>query len=70
MRKRNKKRKIKLNRRRIIVLLVLALILFLIIFGIINLFKLLFSKEEVAGNLANMGLVVEGKNAVYYNTLF
>ena len=67
MRKRNKKRKIKLNRRRIIVLLVLALILFLIIFGIINLFKLLFSKEEVAGNLANMGLVVEGKNAVYYN---
>ena len=39
MRKRNKKRKIKLNRRRIIVLLVLALILFLIIFGIINLFR-------------------------------
>lgn len=67
MKKRNKKRKIKLNKRRVIVLIVLALILFFIIFGIVKLFKTLFAKEEVVGNLANMGLVVEGKGAVYYN---
>lgn len=67
MKKRSKKRKIKLNKRRIIVLAILVLILFLIIFGIVNLFKLIFSKEVVAGNLANMGLVVEGKGEVYYN---
>lgn len=67
MKKRNKKRKIKLNKRRVIVLVVLAIILFLIVFGIVNLFNLLFSKEQIAGNLANMGLVVQGKGAVYYN---
>lgn len=67
MKKRSKKRKMKLNKRRVIVLIVLALILFLLVFGIVKLFSKLFSKEVVAGNLANMGLVVEGKNTVYYN---
>lgn len=62
-----KKRKLKLNARRVIVLLVLALIIFLIIFGIIKLFQSIFSPEVVAGNYSNMGLVVKDKKNVYYN---
>lgn len=67
MNKRSKKNKMSLNTRRIIVLVILLLIIFLILFGIVKLFSSLFSKEVVAGNLANMGLVVENKNVVYYN---
>lgn len=67
MKRRSKKSKLKLNKRRIIVIAVLAIIIFLIIFGIMKLFGKIFSKEVANGNLANMGLVVEGKKAVYYN---
>lgn len=67
MKKRSKKNKLKLNKRRVIVLAILALIIFLLIFGIVKLFGKIFSKEVATGNLANMGLVVENKKAVYYN---
>lgn len=67
MKRRSKKSKLKLNKRRVIVLAVLALILFLLIFGIVALFNKIFSTEIASGNLANMGLVVENKKAVYYN---
>lgn len=61
------KKKLKLNTRRIIVLLVLVLIIFLIIFGVIKLLKNIFSPEIVAGNYSNMGLAVEDGKNVYYN---
>ena len=62
-----KKSKLKLNRRRVIVLIVAALLLLLLIVGVVNLFKLIFAKEKSVGNLANMGLVVENGNALFYN---
>lgn len=63
----NKLSKLKLNKRRIIVLIVLAIICVLILLGIINLFKLIFSKDEPVGNLANLGLVLNDGNTVFYN---
>lgn len=65
MRKKSKSKQ--LNKRRLIVLIVAVIILFLIIFGIVKGIKKIFSKEVASGNLANMGLVVESKNTVYYN---
>ena len=62
-----KKSKLKLNRRRVIVLIVAALLLLLLIVGVVNLFKLIFAKEKSVGNLANMGLVVENGNTLFYN---
>lgn len=62
-----KKSKLKLNRRRVIVLIVLAVIGALLIWGFINLFKLMFSNEKNAGNLANMGLALESGNTTFYN---
>lgn len=62
-----KKSKLKLNKRRVIVLIVAALLLILLLTGIVNLFKLMFAKEKAVGNLANMGLVVEDGNTLYYN---
>lgn len=62
-----KKRKLKLNARRVIVLIVLALIIFLILFGMFKLFSSIFAKEKIAGNLANGGRVVQDGNTVYYN---
>ena len=63
----NKKKKIKLNKRRIIVLIILALILFLIIFGIIKLITKFILPEKVVGNYANMGLALADGNTIYYN---
>lgn len=63
----NKKNKLKLNKRRVIVLIVLALILALIIFGIVKLFLSIFAKEVSVGNKANMGLVLEEGKTTYYN---
>lgn len=60
-------KKTKLNKRRVIVLVVAVIILVLLILGIKSLFSKLFAKEIVAGNLANMGLVVQDGNTVYYN---
>ncbi len=62
-----KKSKLKLNKRRVIVLIVAAILLLLLIVGIVNLFKLIFAKEKVAGNLSNMGLVLEDGGTVFYN---
>ena len=67
MEKEKKKSKLKLNKRRVIVLIVAALLLILLLTGIINLFKLIFAKENSAGNLSNMGLVLEDGNTVFYN---
>lgn len=61
------KKKLKLNKRRVIVLIVLALLIALIIFGIIKLFSALFAKEVAVGNKANMGLVLEDGKTTYYN---
>ena len=63
----NKKSKLKLNKRRVIVLIVLALILALIIFGIVKLFSAIFAKEVSVGNKSNMGLVLEEGKTTYYN---
>ena len=63
----NKKRKLNLNKRRIIILIVLAIIAFLIIFGMAKLILKLFSPEYSVGNYANMGLAIEDGNTVYYN---
>lgn len=62
-----KKSKIKLNKRRVIVLIVLALILALVIFGITKLFSSIFAKEVAVGNKSNMGLVLEDEKTTYYN---
>lgn len=62
-----KKGKLKLNKRRVIVLIVLAIICILIFLGLVNLIKLIFSKDEIAGNLANMGLVDYQGNQTFYN---
>lgn len=62
-----KKKKLKLNKRRIIVLAVLALIIGLIIFGIGKMFYNLLSPEKVVGNYANMGLAIEDDGVIYYN---
>lgn len=67
MEKEKKKSKLKLNKRRVIVLIVAALLLILLLTGMINLFKLIFAKENAVGNLSNMGLVLEDGNTVYYN---
>jgi hypothetical protein len=61
------KRKMKLNARRIIVLIALILIILLVIFGLVKLFKVIFSKEKIVGNEANMGLAIADGNTVYYN---
>ena len=63
----NKLSKLKLNKRRIIVLIVLAIICLLILIGIINLFKVIFSKEKSIGNLSNLGLVIDDGNVIFYN---
>lgn len=63
----NKKKKLKLKSRRIIILIVLSLIIFLMFFGVIKLILKLFSPEYTVGNYANMGLVIEDGNTVYYN---
>ena len=63
----NKLSKLKLNKRRIIVLIVLAIICVLILIGIINLLKLMFAKEKAAGNLSNLGLALTDENMVFYN---
>ena len=63
----NKLSKLKLNKRRIIVLIVLAIICVLILIGIINLFKGIFAKEKSVGNLSNLGLVTNDGNLVFYN---
>ena len=62
-----KKSKLKLNKRRVIVLIVLAIICLLLLIGFVNLIKLIFAKEVVAGNLANMGLAVSEGNLTFYN---
>lgn len=62
-----KKSKLKLNKRRVIVLIVLAIICVLILLGIVNLFKLIFAKENVVGNLGNMGLAVYEDKQTFYN---
>lgn len=59
--------KLKLNKRRIIVLIVLAIVCILILMGIINLFKLIFAKEVAKGNEANLGLVCDDGKIVFYN---
>ena len=56
MEKEKRKSKLKLNKRRVIVLIVAALLLILLLTGMINLFKLIFAKENAVGNLSNMGL--------------
>ena len=63
----NKLSKLKLNKRRIIVLIVLAIICVLILIGIINLLKLMFAKEKAVGNLSNLGLALADENMVFYN---
>ena len=63
----NKLSKLKLNKRRIIVLIVLAIICVLILIGVINLFKLIFSEEKPVGNLSNLGLALDSGNMVFYN---
>ena len=63
----NKLSKLKLNKRRIIVLIVLAIIVALIFVGIINLFKTIFAQNKVVGNLANLGLALESGNVSFYN---
>lgn len=63
----NKLSKLKLNKRRIIVLIVLAIICVLILIGVINLFKLIFSEEKTVGNLSNLGLALDSGNMVFYN---
>ena len=67
MEKKKSKLKFKLTRRRVIVLIIAALLLLLLLVGIVNLFKLIFAKEKSVGNLANMGLVVEDGNTLFYN---
>lgn len=67
MEKKKSKLKFKLTRRRVIVLIIAALLLLLLLVGIVNLFKLIFAKEKSVGNLANMGLVVENGNTLFYN---
>ena len=63
----NKLSKLKLTKKRIIVLIVLAIICVLILIGIINLFRGIFSKEKAVGNLSNLGLVTSDGNLVFYN---
>lgn len=63
----NKLSKLKLNKRRIIVLIILAIICVLILIGVINLFKLIFSEEKPVGNLSNLGLALDSGNMVFYN---
>ena len=58
---------LKLNKRRVIVLIVLAIICILILIGIINLLKIIFAKEVAKGNEANLGLVCNDGNVVFYN---
>lgn len=62
-----KKKKLKLNARRITVLIILAAIIFAIVFGIVKIFSNIFSPEKVSGNYSNMGLVVEDGKITYYN---
>lgn len=62
-----KNKKLKLNKRRIIVLTVFAIICVLLIWGIINLFKSIFADEKIAGNYANMGLAVNSGKITFYN---
>lgn len=67
MNNKKKSSKLKLNRRRVIVLIVLAIICVLILLGIYNLFKLIFSKEKSVGNLSNLGLALVDGNTTFYN---
>jgi len=60
-------KKLKLTKRRIIVLIIAAILLLLIIFGLCKLFKTVFSKEKVYGNISNKGLAVADGNTVFYN---
>lgn len=61
------KKKLKLNRRRIIVLIVLALIILAILFGMSKIFSNILSQEKIVGNYSNMGLAVEDGKVIYYN---
>lgn len=63
----NKLSKLKLNKRRIIVLVVLAIICVLVLIGVVNLFKLIFSKEKAVGNLSNLGLALDDSSMTFYN---
>ncbi len=65
----SKKGKIKLNLRRVIVLIVLLILILLAICGISKLFSSILAEEKIVGNNSkvNMGLAVKGKDAVYYN---
>lgn len=60
-------RNLKLNKRRIIVLIVLAIICILLLIGIVNFIKLIFAKEVAMGNEANLGLVCDDGKLVFYN---
>lgn len=62
-----KVKNLKLNKRRIIVLIVLAIICILILIGIFNLLKLIFAKEVAKGNEANLGLVCDDGKLTFYN---
>lgn len=62
-----KKRKLKLNRRRVIVLIILAALIFLAIFGLVKLFSSIFGEDEVVGNLSNGGRVLVDGSTTFYN---
>ena len=61
------KKKSKVNIKRIIAWIILILIVFLVLFGIVQLFKLIFSKEKSIGNVANHGFVTQDGSTVFYN---
>ena len=62
-----KKSKLKLNKRRVIVLIILALICALVLCGLVKLAGMIFSGNEVVGNLNNMGLAMADGNTTFYN---
>lgn len=62
-----KKSKLKLNKRRVIVLIILALICALVLCGLVKLVGMIFSGNEVVGNLNNMGLAMADGNTTFYN---
>ena len=59
------KEKVQINKKMLLCILAILLVIFVIV-GIMKLANVL-SKEEVAGNFANMGLAVEKDGVIYYN---
>lgn len=70
MRERRKKTnglKLKLNGKKNILIILIAIIAVLLVIGIFNLIKNIFSGMKIYGNEANMGLAIADGNEVYYN---